>query len=48
MSVSGPLWIREAEVVELLALDEAIDVLEAGLRVEGEGAATGMAKTHVA
>ncbi len=48
MSASGPLWIREAEVAELLALDQAIDVLEAGLRVEGEGGAVGMAKTHVA
>ena len=48
MSALGPLWIREAEVVELLALDEAIDVLEAGLAVEGQGKAFGMAKTHVA
>lgn len=48
MSEAGALWIREAEVAELLALDEAIDALEAGLRVEGEGAAFGMAKTHVA
>jgi alanine dehydrogenase len=48
VSAAGPLWIREAEVAELLALDEAIDVLESGLRVEGEGGALGMAKTHVA
>jgi len=48
MSEFEPLWIREAEVVELLALDEAIDVLESGLRVEGRGGARGMAKTHVA
>ncbi|MEX2206530.1 MAG: ornithine cyclodeaminase family protein [Myxococcota bacterium] len=48
MSATGPVWIREAEVAELLALDEAIDVLEAGLRVEGEGGAEGMAKTYVA
>jgi ornithine cyclodeaminase len=44
----GPLWLREAEVVELLALDEAIDALESGLRVEGRGGAEGMPKTHVA
>lgn len=48
MSAPGPLWVREVEVVQLLALDEAIDVLERGLRVEGEGLAFGMAKTHVA
>ncbi len=47
MSESAPIWIREAEVVELLALDEAIDVLERGLRTEGRGGARGMAKTHV-
>jgi ornithine cyclodeaminase len=42
-----PLWIREREVAELLALDEAIEVLEAGLRVEGRGGARSMAKTQV-
>jgi ornithine cyclodeaminase len=47
MSEALPLWIREAEVVELLALDAAIDVLESGLRVEGRGGARGMAKTHL-
>ncbi|MGH2899420.1 MAG: ornithine cyclodeaminase family protein, partial [Solirubrobacteraceae bacterium] len=48
MSEVAPLWLREAEVAALLALDEAIDVLEAGLGVEGRGGARGMAKTHVA
>jgi len=43
----APLWLREAEVRELLALDEAIEVVERGLRVEGNGGARGMAKTHV-
>lgn len=47
MNDAAPLWLREAEVAALLALDEAIDVLEAGLRVEGGGGARGMAKTHV-
>ena len=47
MSEAVPLWIREAEVVALLALDEAIDVVESGLRVEGRGGARGMAKTHI-
>jgi ornithine cyclodeaminase len=47
VSDAEPIWLREAEVAKLLALDEAIDVLEAGLRVEGRGGAHGMAKTHV-
>jgi hypothetical protein len=37
VSATAPLWIREAEVAELLAQDEAIDVLERGSR-EGRGA----------
>ena len=41
-----PIWIREAEVVELLSLAEAIDALERGLRLEAEGSARNMAKTQ--
>lgn len=38
-------WITEAEVCSLLTLREAIDALEAGLRLEAEGAARNMQKT---
>ncbi|MGH6947787.1 MAG: ornithine cyclodeaminase family protein [Kiloniellales bacterium] len=41
-----PLWISEQEVVELLSLGEAIVALESGLRLEAEGKAHNMAKTH--
>ncbi len=39
------LWITEAEVCALLPLREAIDALEAGLRLEANGGARNMAKT---
>ncbi|MDB5580098.1 MAG: hypothetical protein JWR80_5274 [Bradyrhizobium sp.] len=42
-----PVWIREAEVVELLDLSEAIDALEAGLRLQASGAALNMTKAHL-
>lgn len=41
-----PLWIAEAEVVELLSLSEAIAALERVLRIEAAGEAQNMAKTH--
>lgn len=41
------LWIREAEVVRLMDLADAIDALETGLRQEAAGAARTMSKTHV-
>ncbi len=44
--MSQPLWISEADVVGLMGLDDAIGALEAGLRLEAEGAAQNMAKTH--
>lgn len=44
--MSRPLWITEAEIVELMNLGEAIGALEAGLRLEAEGRAQNMAKTH--
>jgi ornithine cyclodeaminase len=44
--MTTPLWISEAEVVELLDLGEAISALEAGLRLEAAGKAQNMVKTH--
>jgi alanine dehydrogenase len=44
--MSEPLWISEAEVVELLDIGEAIAALEAGLAQEAAGAAQNMVKTH--
>lgn len=41
-----PLWITEADVVELLSLSEAIGALERMLRIEAAGEAQNMAKTH--
>lgn len=41
-----PLWITEADVVELLSLSEAIGALEQMLRLEAAGDAQNMAKTH--
>jgi ornithine cyclodeaminase len=42
-----PLWVSEAEVVSLMDLSDAIRALEDGLRMEAEGAARNMHKTHV-
>jgi ornithine cyclodeaminase len=42
-----PLWITEATVVELMDLSQAIEALEAGLKLESQGAASNMEKTHV-
>jgi len=47
MSEVQPLWISEAEVVELIDLPQAIDALEAGLRLQAAGGARNMGKTHV-
>lgn len=46
MTKPSPLWIREAEVVELIDLPAAIRALEAGLRLQAEDGAHNMAKTH--
>ncbi|MGO1077530.1 ornithine cyclodeaminase family protein [Inquilinus sp. CA228] len=45
--MAAPLWIAEAEVAELLSMAEAIEALEQGLRLEADGAARTMVKTHV-
>ncbi|NIB38353.1 ornithine cyclodeaminase family protein [Pseudomaricurvus alkylphenolicus] len=42
-----PIWITEAEVVELMHLGQAIDALESGLKLEAAGQAQNMVKTHV-
>lgn len=42
-----PVWITEREVVDLLDLPAAIDALNTGLRMQHEGGARTMAKTHV-
>lgn len=43
----GPIWISEADVVSALDLTQAIDALEAGLRLQARGGAHNMSKTHV-
>lgn len=45
--MNGPLWITEAEVVELMSLPEAIEALRDGLREEAAGQAANLVKTHV-
>lgn len=47
MAEDNALWIREADVVALLDLGEAIDALEEGLRLEARGQAQNMVKTQV-
>lgn len=44
--MSDPIWITEQEVVDLLALPDAIDALRVGLREEAGGRASNMVKTH--
>src|SRR5258708_19622364 len=41
----GARWMREAEVVQLMDLKEAIEALEAALREEARGEAQNMTKT---
>src|SRR5258708_25484530 len=41
----GARWMREAEVVQLMDLKEAIEALEAALRAEARGEAQNMTKT---
>jgi alanine dehydrogenase len=43
-----PVWITEADVAALLSLEEALETLARGLRLEADGAAVNMDKTHVA
>jgi ornithine cyclodeaminase len=46
--MTEPIWISEQSVVEMMALPEAITVLERGLKQEAQGNAENMVKTHVA
>ena len=43
----APIWINEADVVELINLPEAIDALEGTLALEAGTQATSMPKTHL-
>ena len=47
MNAPEPIWLTEADVVSLMNLPQAIDALEAGLRLQAEGSAKTMNKTHV-
>ena len=47
MSGQAPIWINESEVVELMNLGDAIDALEAGLRLQAKGGARNLGKTHL-
>jgi ornithine cyclodeaminase len=44
--MTAPLWLSEADVTALMHLGEAIDALEATLRLEASGQARNMEKTH--
>jgi ornithine cyclodeaminase len=46
--VSEPIWIREADVCEILDIASALEALRAGLALEAAGRAHAMSKTHVA
>jgi alanine dehydrogenase len=45
MTNAAPLWITEAEVVQLMSLPDAVAVLEQALRAEAAGQAASMDKT---
>jgi alanine dehydrogenase len=47
MAKAPALWISEADVTSLLAMDTAMTALEQGLQLEARGEATNMTKTHV-
>lgn len=44
--MTGPLWITEQDVVQLMSLPQAIDALRDGLCEEAAGKAFNMVKTH--
>jgi alanine dehydrogenase len=44
--MNAPLWITESEVVDLMAMSEAIAALRSGLIEEAHGSAQNMVKTH--
>lgn len=45
--MAAPLWITEADVTSLVALPDAIEALERSLRLEAQGQAASMPKTHL-
>lgn len=45
--MAAPLWITEADVTSAVSLPEAVDALERVLRLEAEGQAATMPKTHL-
>lgn len=45
--MSAPLWITEKDVTSLMSLPEAVQALEATLRLEAAGAAKTMPKAHL-
>jgi len=45
--MAAPLWITEADVTSSVALPDAIEALERALRLEAQGAAASMPKTHL-
>ena len=45
--MTAPLWITEADVTSTVALPEAIEALERTLRLEAQGGAASMTKTHL-
>ena len=47
MPADTPVWIREAEVVSLLDIGDAIEALSDGLALEARGAAHNLPKTYV-
>ena len=44
---AAPLWITEADVTSSVALPDAIEALERALRLEAQGQAASMPKTHL-
>jgi len=47
MTAPQPLWISEADVTQMMTLPDAIAALEKGLRMQADGTARNMHKTHV-
>lgn len=44
--MTGPIWITEQEVADLIDMEDAIAALEVGLKAEAAGQAQNMVKTH--
>src|SRR5262245_22036917 len=48
LTTRGPIWLGEADVVDLISLPEAIESVEDALAREANGTARAMAKTYAA